>query len=400
MKKLFIPILTLFVFSAVSCGSSSDTTQQKTNPHAEAHMNLHQEFYKEQHLKEMEKRLSENMHGTYLGMLPCDDCEKIIYRLQLNKDKTYQAKITYQGKDVAPVTKEGTYSLTGDFKVHLEGMPNELGYLLPQDYGFLVLNSNGEPVKGADATAYALLPATRQADNPRHDRFVKILQDKAQKGIDFYAFGNEPFWSLDIDFEKDITFKQPQGEAFTAKTGKAEKAMDAPVERYRSVTDKGEIIVEIHKKPCSDNMAGDKYDYSVTIELKLTGDTGYRSFHGCGVYIPDYRLHDIWAIREVEGEKIDPAGFKEAPRLEINLTSGKIMGSDGCNAFNGKVVAERNTLSIGNLAQTMRACAKNAAISDKIGKNLSGKTLSYRFEDGYLNLYDNNKKVLALKHID
>ncbi len=37
---------------------------------------------------------------------------------------------------------------------------------------------------------------------------TKFIQKKASQGIDFYALGNEPFWSLDMDLDKEFQFKK------------------------------------------------------------------------------------------------------------------------------------------------------------------------------------------------
>jgi len=91
MKHLKLSFVIIYVFIASSCGSTSDTSTQ-VNPHAAPHIEMHKELIKEENQKVMNRKILEEISGTYLGMLPCNDCEKIIYRLQLNEDETYQAK--------------------------------------------------------------------------------------------------------------------------------------------------------------------------------------------------------------------------------------------------------------------------------------------------------------------
>jgi len=274
-----------------------------------------------------------------------------------------------------------------------------MNQFLPESNGLLLLDKNGNKHTGADADQYYLLPVARTSETPRNTRFQKILQKKFQEGIDFFAFGNEPSWSLDMDFEKSIHFKDLDGIDFTAPAVKPDMAMDANVVRYRSVTDSGEIIVQIHKTECTDNMSGEKFDYTVAIDYKKSGEKDYRSFKGCGNYVPDYRLHNIWAITEVYGINIRGIFKKKVPMIEINLTENRVSGNDGCNNFNGKVKTANGKIIFGPLASTMKACMDNQELSSKIGKILSDNELDYKFKDN-LALYKNGVKIMVLKNID
>ncbi len=241
---------------------------------------------------------------------------------------------------------------------------------------------------------------TKTIENKEFEGLKNILIEKKQKGIDFYAVGNEPFWSLDMDFEKVIHFKNLDGLEFNAPTVNPDQVMDANVTRYRSVTESGEIIVQLNKVKCTDSMSGQEFDYSVTIDFKSSKESDYITYKGCGNYIPDYRLHDIWAIVEVDGIKVNPTDYKkDAPRIEINLTKKNVFGTDGCNTFRGSVKVEKNSISFGNLASTMMACMDNVEVSSKIGVALSNSKLTFKFENNLI-FYKDGKKVMELKHID
>ncbi len=402
MFKMKIKLLLLFTTNLLflSCGSYPTQTTS-VNPHTEPHAEMHNDYIKEENQEIMNKQFTQELAGTYLGMIPCADCEKIIYRLQLNSDNTYQSKITYQGKSEKPIIKKGVFTINDRLIIQLDKNAGGMNLFKRQSKGLLLLDKNGKVIEGDLADKYYLLPIVKSSENTKQYRFQQILQKKGQEGIDFYAFGNEPFWSLDMDFEKVIRFKNLDGLEFNAPAVAPVKAMDANVSRYRSVTESGEIIVQLNQTECTDSMSGKKFDYSVSIDLKMSKETDYTSYKGCGNYVPDYRLHDIWAITEVDGITIKPEDFKKVfPRLEINIGKESVSGNDGCNSFNGSVKTEYGKLIFGNLASTMMACFNNVEISSKISKILSNKILTYKIANNLLTLSNKEEVVMVLKHID
>ena len=236
---------------------------------------------------------------------------------------------------------------------------------------------------------------------PTKAQLQKFLLKKNQKGIDFYAMGNEPFWSLDMNFEKGFQFTTMNGVDFVAPAIKFTKSIEQDIIKYKSKTISGEINIQLIKSKCYDNMSGQSFDYQIIVEYKASGDTNSKIYKGCGDYVPDFRLHNIWLITEVEGIKVNPKYFKgQVPKLEIFISDKKILGHDGCNSFNGSFKTEHKKIIIGNLASTMMSCFVNEEISTKITEILSDSILDYSFYNNQLILFKNNKKVMALKHVD
>ena len=114
----------------------------------------------------------------------------------------------------------------------------------------------------------------------------------------------------------------------------------------------------------------------------------------------DQRLHDLWAITQI-GEKVfkEEDFPKEMPMFELNLTEGKVSGTDGCNRFRGSIQATADSLTFGNLISTQMACP-NMDMSGIIGKSLSANTFSYKISKGKLLLSQDESVVVIAKHID
>lgn len=239
------------------------------------------------------------------------------------------------------------------------------------------------------------------AQNTEEDSYnTEFIQKKADQGIDFYALGNEPFWSLDMDFEKEFQFKNIDGLSIIVPAIEGVKAMDADVTRYRSVNESHELIIQVHRQNCSDTMSDNKFDYKVTVDYKELGDKVYSKLIGCGNYVPDYRLNNIWAIEDINNKNLNEIEFmKGQPYIEINVIENRISGHDGCNNFMGGFRFEKGYLAIGNLAGTRMACP-NMDISNEISKVLSDKKLTYKFKGRKLYFIDRDKTVMTLKNID
>ena len=150
-------LATLFISIFLSCGSSSGSSSTYVNPHAQAHSQMHQELYQEELNKELTKQL-EKLSGTYSGSLPCTDCESIDFRLVLNPDLSYKSMAVYVGKEQASVVKEGSYSISENWKIKLDQNTGNLMYFLPEEGKLKVLDKDGFAIPGELGEKYFLQP--------------------------------------------------------------------------------------------------------------------------------------------------------------------------------------------------------------------------------------------------
>lgn len=71
------------------------------------------------------------------------------------------------------------------------------------------------------------------------------------------------------------------------------------------------------------------------------------SYDGCGEYKGDYRLNDIWVLKNIKGDNIQTD--TKAPNLEFQLAESKVYGLGGCNRMNGEIEFSDETVSFGPL---------------------------------------------------
>lgn len=391
--RIFLFII--LIFQLLSCGS----TTMATDPHTNTHLSVHEAYIKDQQQKLIKQQLAEKIKGVYIGKIPCADCSGILYRIELFADQMYRTEMIYEGRSTEPVVESGAYTFDESFLITLT-RSKDLKYLKLGDPYLILLDKNGQEIAGNLAKMYHLYPEDMKKETSTQEPNPNFVIKKFEEGTDFYASGNEPSWSLDMDFEKNIQFTTMDGLVYNAPAVKGVKAADRNVTRFRAVTESGEINIQIFEKSCSDTMADKKFENEVRVEFKTSAEKDYKTFTGCGDYVPNFRLHDIYAIREVDGMIVNPQDYtKNAPNLEINATENRVFGHDGCNSFRGGIKFKPETLVFMPLASTMMACIKNQEISHKIGQVLKGE-VQYKFEDNRLAFYRQNKKVMVLQKVD
>ena len=215
--------------------------------------------------------------------------------------------------------------------------------------------------------------------------------------IYFRATGTEPFWSLEISDEM-ILYRTPEDSIRTPHADPV-KAMDANVLRYDLNTESASMKIQISMNSCTNQMSGKESPYTVEIEFKKSIDQDFQTVKGCGDYIIDYRLHDIWVLQSMNSKKVSLEDFtNELPSMEINTNDNSFMGYAGCNRMNGNIFFEKGLLRFTNVATTKKLCPPNNLENDFL-KTLRSVT-SYKFTSNGLELSNPNGELLSFKKVD
>jgi len=222
--------------------------------------------------------------------------------------------------------------------------------------------------------------------------------ENLEQGIYFRASGNEPEWSLKIS-EKTIDFTslKPGFESFKSVHVEPLRAMDANVKIYRLAAESGTMTIQIMQQECVNTMSGEKFPYSIRIEMAKGNNSN--SFSGCGNYITDSRLHDIWVLEKLNGKMVSTTDFiKELPNLEINSATNNFMGFAGCNRMNGTIFFERGLLRFTNIITTRMGCPGTNKEPEFL-KALQSTT-SYKVENMKLILSNPSGEKLVFTKVD
>ena len=109
-----------------------------------------------------------------------------------------------------------------------------------------------------------------------------------------------------------------------------------------------------------------------------------------------YRLHDIWALESIDGEKINPAALENLPVLEIYVEEERVHGNTGCNILDGKIEIKENKIKFSGLAATKMFCPGTVEL-----KFLSalGNIDNYKIEKMKLHLFTGEEEKMVLRKI-
>ncbi len=223
-----------------------------------------------------------------------------------------------------------------------------------------------------------------------------IVND-VEKSPYFKASGTEPFWSILISEDK-IVYKTPEDSIFMPHSQPI-LAMDSNVKMYKIKTESTEFNIQISQQECANEMSGEISPYKVAVEFKKNKTSEFENIKGCGHYITDYRLHDIWVLEELNGKKISSEDFsKEFPMLEIYASTNKFSGFAGCNRMNGSLFFEKGKLRFINIATTKMMCEN----SNKEGEFLTAlqSTTTYSIGENRLILSNPSGKKVVFKKVD
>lgn len=296
-------------------------------------------------IDEQQPTKSELQGSSYTGVIPCADCEGIAYKLSLKEDNHFETTSVYIGKSNRPFTERGAWSMQGDSLLVLnKGEENPRKFKIKNDQ-LIMLDRQGNEVSGSLAKMYVLTEADSATTDNR-------WEERRKQGIDFRAAGNEPFWGLDIDFDKMMTFKTLNGDSISTPIPEMTQDTASKARIWNAKVESGSLKVELYPIGCVDDMSGEVFSYYANISYNG------QEYSGCGNYInATYKLNDFWQLYTLNQAEIDTQNMaRKIPALQFDVAQNKVYGNTGCNQLSGNVAIEGSSLSFSKTITTKMAC--------------------------------------------
>lgn len=194
----------------------------------------------------------------------------------------------------------------------------------------------------------------------REDQWL-ILQEKyaekRREGNVFYAFGENPQWEMTIDDKSGIQFSSQSAFGdFNAPEVEGMQPQDINAMIYGAKTGEGTFSAMVFTDSCKT----DKGE-SLPLRLSISGKKGEGSlaeFKGCGLYLNNPALHDIWAVKGwtalSANENIELGAY-----LEFSMRTQRIYGNLGCGEIEGHFTPMGDKIKIDGLNNRNKPCEIN-----------------------------------------
>jgi heat shock protein HslJ len=215
------------------------------------------------------------------------------------------------------------------------------------------------------------------------------LSLKQAAGIDFSATGANPVnWELDVNFDKNIIFKAGDGTQLTT-TAIGASTTSGSITTYNANTPNGMMKIIVDEETCS-----------TPNSKKTTVLLNKKQYTGCGKYLYDYRINDIWVLESAAGKILNASDFsKGLPQILFSIAENKLMGSDGCNTISMPFELLGNRVKFGALSSSKKSC-KNNSVALIFQNKISNNVASYYFTNGKFYLYLIDDSILTFKKVN
>lgn len=224
--------------------------------------------------------------------------------------------------------------------------------------------------------------------------------------ITFY--GIIPEWDLLIQQDSMLIFQSAkdtlrflitkktyaQGGSFVRYVSKEKKGL------YDTLSSINQILLTIVEKPFLDQASATYYPFSIEITTQEQSGKQLAYFSGGGFYTGNPRIHDIWALDSLNGNKVSPSEYPDGvPVFEFHLDGGKLYGFAGCNNFSGSYYFVENQIQFIPPASTLKMCEQMSTETSFL-ELLNKKIYTYSFLANRLILSNSGGSTIVLKKVD
>lgn len=216
---------------------------------------------------EQKSQTIEDLPAVFTGVLPCADCPGIESIIVLNED-SFEELSHYQDRGNNLYRVDGTWTLTSD-TLKLFRIEDELhkAFVYSRDQ-IKLLDQDLQSINGDLENYYSF-------DRSPEQESIRIRHlELRDEGIDFLASGNEPFWSVHINFDGRLLYQTP-GSEMPHPFSEFEESKEVQKTTYSS----DEMQIAITPGYCRDSMSGFLFTHQV--EVQASGE----NMTGCGRYL-------------------------------------------------------------------------------------------------------------------
>jgi uncharacterized membrane protein len=197
--------------------------------------------------------------GIFQALLPCPDCKGLQHTIAFYTNLTYRLEEEKLGKKGEIKKSNGNWKPSNGIIELYNDQLTTGRYKWVGDTLMYMQGTNTIPMR----------KLTTITDN-------EVWLNKKSQGVDFFGVGNEPFWNIEIDDEKAITFQladwtQP------LKLKPVKPIVSADSVLYNASNDSTTLRITIYNTFCSDGMSNNMYNNKVKVVYNK------QTYSGCGM---------------------------------------------------------------------------------------------------------------------
>lgn len=220
-----------------------------------------------------------------------------------------------------------------------------------------------------------------------------FYMEKFQRNIQIFAFGDNPNWSAEIQLPIEVELLLAPNIHTRASIYQIEN--DSLIDTYFAQFPDGYIQLEIQSSPCVDSISNRSYKKSSLVHYHNTKTNEYLLLKGCAEWIPDFRLHNIWMLYQINDSIIDKVQHAaHIPRMEIHIDRMSIFGFDGCNEFRSLIDLDKNQISIKKIENLSEKICEETGIGKSFIESIGNKTFQFSVQNEMLELKSGDQKYL------
>ena len=310
--------------------------------------------------------------ATYVGVLPCADCEGIKHKLNVRPDQVFHLRLQYLGKGAG---KGDIFDELGVWELSQNGDTLTLHRTIGIPFRFLV---RGPDVLSKLDLDDKEIDTELNYELERSDRFQPFEPSRFLRGL----YSNVD----DVGVFRECTTQLP---LVVVEEGQYKKMEEA---YFKQEPEPGQEILctvtgRLAKRPSDD---GQEREVLVVEDFSYfwPGET-------CGRWIPIAELEDsYWKLVILDDRPVIVRPGEREPYLSLASDGGKVSGFGGCNQFHGSYEIVERDLKFSPMAMTQMMCPQGMEREQAFARALED-TKGWKVFGDQLYLYDSSSNLLA-----
>lgn len=229
---------------------------------------------------------------------------------------------------------------------------------------------------------------------------TSFYMDKFQRDVLFFAYGENPTWSLELTHNNNIELIIHPDKKIVGYNYSTEYNPNTRTQIYYGSFDNGYIQIEISQDTCVSIQQINNTAHKVLVHYHDTLQSDYQQLKGCARWIPNYRLNDIYMLTQFDQDIIDKIkDYNIIPRLEFHLDNFTITGSTGIHEIEGSFTLDKDVIHLRNVKTLENKEGNLTENEQKYLHSIQNEAFRFKINEGILTL-TNSAHTLIFQRTD